>query len=395
MANNPLETFGSEIVAGLLGSVNLRDYQDAARTFLPGNYARIPKSKSWFHVYFELNQGVAANIRGSLGNLNGGPNARFNWFKQAGDEEVFGILVKNVRLPSFKFDIKAHNQYNRKNLVMNKINYEPIDIEFHDDMSNIVRDFWYGYYQYYNQDPRYAHKSGYSGNNQGVKVPEEWSQSQNSASTAFSSVYSSGMAPNWGLDTVGYTSNGSTPPQGLAREVNLLKAIRIYHFSRSRTRPPAGMAKGVTNNAHFAEYVLVNPLITSFSHDTLDYSENSVTANTMSIDYETVLYNAGVLGANEIASWQEVQRRFFDITPSPLGTNVTTTIFGIGGIADSVANIFAEIAAGNFAGAAVLAARLGVNAQDIKAIALGDINESVRNALAAIASGKGSGFPAP
>jgi translation initiation factor IF-1 len=139
MANNPLETFGSEIVAGLLGSVNLRDYQDAARTFLPGNYARIPKFKSWFHVYFELNQGVAANIRGSLGNLNGGPNARFNWFKQAGDEEVFGILVKNVRLPGFKFDVKTHNQYNRKNLVLNKINYEPIDIEFHDDISIIIK----------------------------------------------------------------------------------------------------------------------------------------------------------------------------------------------------------------------------------------------------------------
>src|SRR5574343_1555458 len=179
MANTPLDTFGSEIVAGLLGSVNLRDYQDAARTFLPGNYARIPKFKSWFHVYFELNSGVAANIRGSLGKLNGGPNSRFNWFTQAGDEEVLGILVKNIRLPSFKFDTKAHNQYNRKNIVLNKINYDPIEITFHDDMSNIVRDFWYGYYQYYNQDPRYAHKSGYSGMNQGVKIPDEWSQTQN------------------------------------------------------------------------------------------------------------------------------------------------------------------------------------------------------------------------
>jgi len=389
MATNPLNTFGSEIISGLLGDINVRDYQHASKTFHADNNARMPKFKSWFHVYFEFNQGVSANIRAAL-SPNNGPNNRFNWFTLPGDEEVLGILVKNVRLPSYKFDVKQHNQYNRKNLAINKMHYEPIEITFHDDMSNIVRDFWYGYYQYYSQDPRYTK---FTGQNQGVKIPDEWSSTGGNGKSAFSSVYSPELSANWGLDTQESAAGGPVQP-GLARQTNALKAIRIYHFMRSRTRPPAGAGKTVTNNARYSEYVLVNPLVTSFAHDTLDYSESGFSSHTMNIDYETVLYNSGSLGRNEIASWAAVKNRFFDLTPSPLGTNVTSTIFGTGGLSDSVSNLFAQLEAGNFAAAAIIAARVGLKAKDIKAIALGDVNQAVRNALAAIAAGKGVGFPA-
>lgn len=404
MADNPLLQFGSEFISGLFGSVNLRDYQHASKTFHADNNARMPKFKSWFHVYFEFNRGVAETIRAALGPYNG-PDNRFNWLTTEHDQHVLGILVKSVRLPGFKFDVKTHNQYNRKNLAINKIHYDPIEITFHDDMSNIIRDFWFGYYQYYNQDPRYTK---FIGVQQGVNIPDEWSSSGGAGKTSFSNAYDVEMASNWGLDTQEKgTDTAPSPSAGLSRTTNAFKSIRIYQFSRSRTRPPAGSNKAAKNNARYTEYVLVNPVITSFSHDTLDYSENGFSTHTMNIDYETVLYNSGLMGNNEIASWTAVQQRFFDVTPSPLSTNVTSTIIGSGGITDSVQNIISQLQSGNPAAAAILAGRLGLRASDIAAIARGDINDFARTALArgdindfvrtaltALASGKEVGFPA-
>ena len=160
------------------------------------------------------------------------------------------------------------------------------------------------------------------------------------------------------------------------------------------------MAETTTpNHSHYSEYVLVNPMITSFAHDTMDYAETGFATHTMGVEYETVLYNAGTLeeksqgGVADIASWSQVRQRFFDSKYSPLATNVNSTLLGSGGIIDSVESILGQVQSGNFASAALTAARLGVRAQNLRSIALGDINSSVRNALASIQAGKGSGFP--
>ena len=80
----------------------LRDFRHAARIFLPNTQSNAPKVKFLFHVYFEINE--------------------LAYKPPTGDN--FGILVKSVKLPSYKFDTEIMNQYNRKRLVQTKIKYQ-------------------------------------------------------------------------------------------------------------------------------------------------------------------------------------------------------------------------------------------------------------------------------
>ena len=46
----------------------------------------------------------------------------------------------------------------------------------------------------------------------------------------------------------------------------------------------------------FAEYVLINPMITDFTHDTYDYAQgNGIMSHSMTIKYETVKYYSGAV----------------------------------------------------------------------------------------------------
>jgi hypothetical protein len=114
---------------GFFGNDYLRDYTHASKTFRPNAYQYAPKFKFLFHVYFEINQSAYA-----VG-LPQGAN--------------FGLAVKSVKLPSYTFDTHTMNQYNRKRIVQTKIKYDPIDITFHDDNGNLIRNMWYNYYTYY------------------------------------------------------------------------------------------------------------------------------------------------------------------------------------------------------------------------------------------------------
>ena len=62
-------------VASLLSNVTLRDYTHAAKTFRTNSYQYAPKLKFLFHTYFTLNTSL-------------------------GDQTNFGLLVKEVKLPS-------------------------------------------------------------------------------------------------------------------------------------------------------------------------------------------------------------------------------------------------------------------------------------------------------
>ena len=114
----------------------LRNYRHATRIFTDDNFRLSPKYGWLFYVEFDFNPLIT-----SISN-------------QAAQE--LGMIVKNVTLPKFSIDTKIHNAYNRKNIVQNKINYDPVNITFHDDQSDNVRQFWYDYYSYFYRDPDYA-----------------------------------------------------------------------------------------------------------------------------------------------------------------------------------------------------------------------------------------------
>ncbi|NBP03668.1 MAG: LysM domain-containing protein [Proteobacteria bacterium] len=117
----------------------LRDYQHASKLFwsgqLPdGQKGLMPKSGFLFHVVFDLNPNITREF--SIAEL--------------------GLLVKTATLPKFSVDLKQQNAYNRVNYVQTKIKYDPVQITFHDDSSNVVRDFWFGYFNYYYRDSDYS-----------------------------------------------------------------------------------------------------------------------------------------------------------------------------------------------------------------------------------------------
>lgn len=61
-------------------------------------------------------------------------------------------FVKSIDKPSVEFDIKEHNEYNRKRLVYDKISYSPIKITFYDVKENPVQQFFFAYLKMINNN---------------------------------------------------------------------------------------------------------------------------------------------------------------------------------------------------------------------------------------------------
>jgi len=242
--------------------VILRDYQHASRIFVSDNYRLSPKYSWLFYVEFDLNPLIT-----SISNLTA---------------QELGMIVKSVTLPKFTIDTKIHNAYNRKNIVQNKINYDPVTIVFHDDQSDNVRNFWYDYYSFYYRDPDYADST--------YNVP---------------SKYYSRPSFDWGYSprpTVGYNNaNGVQPYQ-------YIQAIRIYSLYQK----------------NFSQYELINPTITSFRHgDHANGDNTGLMSHEMSVQFETVKYFTGYTTSNTVGGYIDLH---YDNTPSPIapdgGTNL-------------------------------------------------------------------------
>jgi len=151
------------------------------------------------------------------------------------------ILVKSTDLPAYTLDVQTHNQYNRKTQSHHGFQYQPVTIRFHDDAKEIIRNLWHKYYTFYNADPTYDLDG-------------------NSYTTG--DKYSNRTQQQWGLQ------------RGNKR---FFKNIKIYSM----------------HNHKFAEYTLINPVITSFNHDNHAYANGGLMENTMQVAYETVKYATG------------------------------------------------------------------------------------------------------
>lgn len=311
------------VLRGLNGtSDTVRDYTHASRTFVSDNYALLPKTKRWWHVYFELTTEAKALYEKIQQETKPGGNHRYSIATDnATRDTVFlSVLAKTVKLPGIKMDTKKYNHYNKQVISINKINYDDITIDFHDDASGYVRAFWDAYYLYHVQDSRYRDYSKVGG--QGLNIPAEWGYDEDKSDNSLSSLTLYGNPAldhhHYGLDTVSQGSGGRGLDGFLDRVSPFLRSIKIYHFSR-----PSGTGTE-KDHPHYTEYTLVNPVITSWEQDTLDYSSSDSTVNSMGISYETVLYATGKLSKDkdenqtEIASWKQIQSARYDNSQSPL-----------------------------------------------------------------------------
>jgi len=250
------------------GDVYLRDYAHAAKIFRPNGYQYSPKFKFLFHVYFDINQDVYPIGLGTGAN--------------------FGLAVKTARLPSYTFSTSTLNQYNRKRIVQTKVQYEPIDITFHDDNGNLIRNLLYYYFLYYYNDSNkpYVNIAGLQKSPQDLTQLQAGTLSINNATTGLGynnrNIYNNSITGDvdWGYIGEGLTPTSATNASIGYTKTPFFKNITIYGF----------------NQHNFVGYTLINPIIKSFSHDTYNYSEIAGTMeHSMQVEYETVKYFQGAL----------------------------------------------------------------------------------------------------
>lgn len=293
----------TDAAGGLFGSDYLRDYTHASKTFRPNAYQYAPKFKFLFHVYFEINQSAYA-----VG-LPQGAN--------------FGLAVKSVKLPSYSFDTHQLNQYNRKRIVQTKIKYDPIDINFHDDNGNLIRNMWYNYYTYYYKD---ASKPVVSISGRQAQQTGNGSQ-PNNTNYNLRNIYSQSITGDTDWGYVGETSDSpatNTQAANGQTKVPFFKNITVFGF----------------NQHNYVAYTLINPIINKFSHDTYNYAEgNGTMENTMTLDYETVKYFQGAIDGKEpsnIVAGFGLNSNYDRVTSPIARPGSQSSILGQGGLIDGI-----------------------------------------------------------
>jgi hypothetical protein len=309
-----MSSFGNQFLQQLATGDTVRDYQHGSRTFVDGNYRLSPKLQNLFHVYIELNPTVA-----TLDNQN--PNSKYE----------IGLLAKSASLPKFNIQNKVLNSYNRKNIVQERINYDPISIVFHDDSSNVVRNFWSNYFKYYYRDVDHQEAMF----NQPYK-------------------YDARMDQAWGYSPL----TSSTDPY--------INSITVYSMHQKT----------------FSSYKIIRPTIISFQHGQHIQGEYSPLEHTMTLAYETVLYDGGRVSGETVLGFGDLH---YDKTASPLTSlgGGTRSFLGPGGLVESGGDVLTNLQAGNFGAAALGALRTGKNFKDadLKAIASGELKTLGTNIL--------------
>lgn len=303
-------SFGSDFLKGFFGSDFLKDYKHASKTFRANGYELAPKYKFLFYVKFSLNTAGIPALR--------------QLFPSGASNEL-GLAVKTADLPSYQFDVETMNQYNRKRLVQTKINYDPVNITFHDDGSNLITNLWYNYFSYYYKDPSHKYQNVATGNDGALL--------QGRADYNSRDTYIAYRDQNdWGYVGESYSdaTDGSGLPSG--GKPRFFNDITIYGLDQHK----------------FAQYTLINPIITTWKHDTYDYSEQGGTMeHSMQIQYETVKYYSGNLSGETPDSIVKgfADPAHYDTSKSPLARPGSTgSILGPGGLLDAAETITGAIA---------------------------------------------------
>ena len=268
MANKFQRFLGDMALGFLAPKGNMADFQHAARLYTDHTFRLAPKNKFLYYVVFNVNPDALNDIS----------------FEDKHLLEL-NYLVKQADLPRYTLKTETLNQYNRKTNVYTGIQYDPVSLTLHDDNNGITNKLWALYYSYYFADTRNARDPN-----------------ADISPIAFdrNTYESKSMMPfRYGLDS------GSDEP--------FFNSIQLFTLSRQR----------------FFSYLLCNPKITKWDHDNVDQSSgNGILENKMTIAYDAVIYNSGVVEADDPAGFAVLH---YDHTPSPI-VGEETLINGMAGI---------------------------------------------------------------
>lgn len=322
---------------------NLMSYQHASRLYVDNYYELSPKSGWLYFVVLNINQKILDSVL-----INEG------WKNDQFQKNMVGILAKTVDLPKFQIKTEQLNQYNRKTFAQTGITYNPLRISFHDDMANATTNLWKSYYNYYYADGNYGQLSNGAARGNTTNKPIAFADNKYDMNTA-----------KYGLN------NGI---DGSSQSARFFDSIEIFLLNRKR----------------YSSFTLVNPIITGWEHGRLDQTSGDLLESSMTVNYETVLYNTnndpstakGSNSTNNTVPFND--SRFYDRSPSPIsaGGRGTTSIFGDGGLTDAGTEIFDDVTSGNFLGAALKSRTAIQNAakltkQGIREEAVGILNKTL------------------
>jgi len=317
--------FGQDFLKGFFGGQGLKDYAHASKTFLTNGYELAPRNKFLFHVYFNINTSEVPTLAAVF---------------PEGDKSSLSLLVKTIQLPSFSIDTETLNQYNRKRVIQKKINYQPVQVEFHDDGGDLSRNMWYNYYSYYYKDSNQQYGSASNQNGSIGAVANEpgfaygvrdiYANNRTVNDWGFiGESYSQGNAGGPGVGSGGNQSSGKPP---------FFRDITIYGMDQHK----------------FASYVLINPLIKTWDHDTYSYAESGgIMSNKMTIEYETVKYYSGAIGGSRPDTNVKgfADPAYYDNIRSSLARpGSTRSVLGQGGLLDAGVGIVEDLQSGGVAG---------------------------------------------
>jgi hypothetical protein len=240
-------------------NTHLRDARHAHNLFTQYGHLFSPKTKFLYHVVFEPTDDVDFFTNTRL----------FN--------KQIGVLVKSADLPGFRSSIENKQQYNRKKNMQTRVDYQDVRIVLHDDNLGATRSMLEEYYRFYFQDGNHSISSSTSTTDGSFNPRDKYSQ----------------LTPNYGLN------NFYKNP--------FFSNIKIYQLSLQ----------------NWFSYTLINPLLSAWDHGGVESSDGSgMNENTITVAYESVLYNNGIVGEfNEPVGFTDPETGY-DNTLSPLTTEV-------------------------------------------------------------------------
>lgn len=355
--------FGQDFLKSFFGNDYVKDYTHASKVFRTNGYSNAPRLKFLFHVYFNINTSQIPPLR--------------NVFSTP-ETSTIGLLVKNIDLPKFSIEVDTLNQYNRKRLIQKRINYDPVNIKLHDDGGDLIRTLWYNYYAYYYKDPSQKYRSiantdGTIGNSQTLANGNDYNSRE---------TYINNRAVNdWGYVGESYFDGTNS----VGGKPAFFRDITIYGFNQHK----------------WAAYVLINPMISNWSHDNYDYyQDGGVMENNMTVMYETVKYYEGAIGAAgadpNIAGFGAPQ--YYDKQQSPLSRpGGTRSVLGQGGLLDAGLGIVSDLQANSVAGVIGAVQKAGTvyntfKGANLKAIAKEEAIGGLQGVLRGTQQGTPSGF---
>jgi len=223
----------------------LKDYEHANRLYVNDTYARAPKLGFLYYIRFNINREAVADKQ---------------WVEK--NMSRVGLLAKKADLPKFTISTETLNQYNRKTVIQKSLTYSSVNIDLHDDNTDITHTMWTNYYKHHYVDGQ-----------QGI--------------TAYGDTKYGETDYNYGRYDTGLKND------------KFFESIEIY----------------VLHQKNFTKYTLVNPKIKDWKHDSVDQSVgNKILQNSMTVEYEAVFYDYGKL---KKGSGDYIDLTYYDQTPGP------------------------------------------------------------------------------